>query len=373
LTHLTIDGRLITNSGIGVYIQNVISETLLSEFDVTILYNTKDQHFFKNLANEATLVPYNAALYSIKELIQTPLKTFASDIFWSPHYNVPLINFAKKLKIVTIHDVYHLAYYKTLSSKQRIYAKLMMHRAVDASDIVFTVSEFSKNEIIKFTACNPAKIHVVYNGVNFLRYNKQFPANNKAEVLLKYGITHPYILFVGNVKPHKNLQNALLGYKKFLEAAQGELKNINFVIAGKQEGFITGDDEIAKIITQPFFKENVIFTGWVDDQDLPILYQQASTFIFPSLYEGFGFPPLEAMAAGCPVVSSNAACLPEIYEDAVVYFDPWKVSSIAEALLKVLTNVEVRNELIQKGYKQSGKFTWDQAIRQKLNIITQNL
>jgi len=372
-TQLTIDARLINNSGIGVYLQNIIQHEALQKFDVKLLYNRKDISYFGALKPEINLSEFNANLYSIKELLNSPKTTKGSDIFWSPHYNVPLVNFAKKLKIVTVHDVYHLAYYRTLSSKQRIYAKIMMHRAVEASDVVFTVSEYSKNEITKFTACKPAKIHVVHNGVDFLRYNKQWPVSEEADVLLKYKITHPYILFVGNVKPHKNLRNALLGYRKFIEAAKGELKHIHFVIAGKQEGFITGDDEIAKLIMKPFFKENVVFTGWVDNEDLPILYQQASTFIFPSLYEGFGFPPLEAMAAGCPVVSSDAACLPEIYEDTVVYFDPWKVSSIAEALLEVLSNEELRRELIQKGYKQSKKFTWDKAVNQKLEIIKQNL
>jgi glycosyltransferase involved in cell wall biosynthesis len=370
---LTLDARLITNSGIGVYLQNVISKLLLTPFEITVLHASKDFHFFENLPSHINLLPYNAALYSIKELIATPTKTLGADIFWSPHYNVPLINFASRLKVVTIHDVYHLAHYDSLNIKQRLYAKYMMQRAIKSSDIIFTVSEFSKNEIIKYTSATPDKIKVVLNGINFEKYNKRVTVGEETSVLLKYHIVHPYILFVGNVKPHKNLKKALLGYKEFIQNSGGEFSNLIFLIVGKKDGFITGDNEIAKMMEEPFFNENVLFTGWVTDSDLPVLYQKAALFIFPSLYEGFGFPPLEAMAAGCPVASSNAACLPEVYEDAVFYFDPTDVASIATALQKTLSDQQLKNNLIQKGLVQAKKYNWNETIKAKINIIRQNL
>jgi len=370
---LTIDARLLTSSGIGVYIQNVITSPLLNQFEIRILYNSKDYSFFKSYHYNTKLIAYDAPLYSVKELIETPAKTIGTDIFWSSHYNVPLVNFASTLKVVTIHDVYHLAYYDTLNIKQKIYAKLMMSRAVKSSDVIFTVSEFSKREIVKYTSCNPVKVKVVYNGVNFVKYNTRVSKEKEDEVLLKYKIKPSYILFVGNVKPHKNLKKALQGYKVLLDNNELQFKNTRFVIAGKQEGFITGDDELANIILDPFFKEKVTFTGWVSDEDLPVLYHRASVFIFPSLYEGFGFPPLEAMAAGCPVVSSNAACLPEIYEDAALYFDPLDATSIATALSKVLSDSELRSKLIEKGFAQSKKFSWNTAIENKINIIKQSV
>jgi glycosyltransferase involved in cell wall biosynthesis len=370
---LTLDARLISNSGIGVYLQNVISKLLLTQFEITVLHTSKDFHFFKNVPSGINLVPYNATLYSVKELIATPAKTLGADIFWSPHYNVPLMNFASTLKVVTIHDVYHLAHYDSLNLKQRLYAKYMMQLAITSADIIFTVSEFSKKEIIKYTSAAPDKIKVAYNGIDFEKYNKRLAIAEEKFVLSKYHIVYPYILFVGNIKPHKNLKKALLGFKEFVTKSAGKFENIVFVIVGKQGGFITGDDEIAKMMEEPFFEKRVLFTGWVADGDLPVLYQRAALFIFPSLYEGFGFPPLEAMAAGCPVASSNSTCLKEIYEDAAFYFDPTDIASIANALETTLSEEQLRSSLVQKGLAQAKKYNWNETMNKKINLIQQNL
>lgn len=365
---LTIDARLINSSGIGVYIQNIIRSSLIFNYDLTLLYKSVDKDFYIDMSSKVKLKEYNAELYSIKELLHTPAKTRNTDIFWSPHYNVPLLNFASKLKVVTIHDVFHLAYYHTLSAAQKVYAKLMISRAVK-SDLIFTVSEFSKAEIVKYTKCNPDNIKVIYNGIDFKKFSIKTSEEQKQSVLAKYKITTPFILFVGNVKPHKNLKNALSGFKEFVSNNSSLSANYKFVIAGKREGFITGDKDIYTLLSDPFYKNKVQFTGWVDDEDLPLLYQQALTFIFPSLYEGFGFPPLEAMSAGCPVISSNAACLPEMYGDAALYFNPLNSSEIAETLLTVINNESIRESLIQNGKIQAKKYNWDETINKKLKFI----
>lgn len=372
-TNLTIDARLITNSGIGVYLQNLLKSPLLGNYNLKLLYRHKDKEKFTNLPFTAKLVRYDAGLYSLQELLQTPAKTKGSDVFWSPHYNIPLFSFASKLKVVTIHDVYHLAYFDTLHAKEKVYARLMMKWAVRYSDIIFTVSNFSKKEIIKYTGCKAEKIHVIYNEINFEKYNNKIDADIAANVLKKYKISGSYFLSVGNVKPHKNLRKALEGYKVFLQKHRSNYSDIKFVIVGKREGFITGDKELQTLISDPFFESKVLFTGWMSDEDLPVLYQNASLFIFPSLYEGFGFPPLEAMAAGCPVISSNAACMPEIYEDAAKYFDPSGSNSIANALFDMISNTAVRNEFIAKGLLHSKKFNEKAGIRKSLDIIEQHL
>lgn len=366
---LTIDARLISSSGIGVYVQNIIRSSLFLNYNLTLLYRETDKNYFNDIKTCSNLIRYDAELYSIKELLYTPAKTKNTDIFWSPHYNVPVFNFASKLKIVTIHDVFHLAYYHTLSAAQKVYAKYMIRHAVRSSDIIFTVSNFSKSEIVKHTQCDSNKIKVVYNGIDFNRFSAEFSNEQKQSILAKYKINAPFILFVGNVKPHKNLKNALLGFKEFIVKKTSLSANLQFVIAGKREGFITGDKDISKLLFDPLYAERVQFTGWVDDEDLPALYQQALTFIFPSLYEGFGFPPLEAMAAGCPVISSNAACLPEVYGDAALYFDPLKPTEIAEALSLVMYQENVRKRLVENGKGQAMKYSWDEAIKEKVKFI----
>ncbi len=365
--NLTIDARLINSSGIGVYLQNVLKSERLNNYSLKLLYKEEELSFFKNIAANAELIPYNAPLYSLQELLLTPAKTSNTDIFWSPHFNVPVMNFAKKLKVVTIHDVFHLAHYNTLSTGQKIYAKLMYQKAVQSSDIIFTVSETSKKEIIKYTGAVADKIKVVYNGIDFQQFNTILNKEAKQKVLDNYSIDFPFVLFVGNVKPHKNLRNALLGFKEYL--LNEKTTDVKFVIVGRREGFITGDTGINTMVQDPVLKDKVHFTGWVQHEDLPALYQQAKAFVFPSYYEGFGFPPLEAMAAGCPVISSNASCMPEIYGEAALFFNPSNTNEIGEALNHILNDEEVRINLIEKGFQQSKKYNWQESIDTKMNWI----
>lgn len=371
--NLTIDARLIFNSGIGVYLQNVVTSSALQGFKPKLLVRSKDKSWFKEKLPDFNLAEFDAELYSIKELLEAPAKTKGADVFWSPHYNVPVINFAKTLKVTTIHDVFHLAYYDTLSTKQKIYARLMMNRAVQTADLIFTVSEFSKSEILKYTDCKPKKVHVVYNGIDCNKFSKQQPESIIRTVLAKYKISNSYILYVGNVKPHKNLEKALLGYKLFLEQNRSLIDEVKFVIVGKRDGFITGDEKVKGMLLDPFFKERVIFTGWVKDEDLPVLYQKSLLFVFPSLYEGFGFPALEAMAAGCPVISSDAACLPEIYKDVALYFNPESEEEIAAAILEMVSNDTLRGRLVEQGLIHAKTFTWEKSLQKKIALIESEL
>ena len=367
--NLTIDARLINSSGIGVYLQNILKSERLKKYSLKLLYKEEELAFFKNIAAYAEMIPFNSPLYSIQELLHTPAKTRKSDIFWSPHFNVPVVNFAKKLKVVTIHDVFHLAHYNTLSTGQKVYAKLMYQKAVHSSDIIFTVSETSKNEIIKYTQVAADKIKVVYNGIDFLQFNTVLSQADKNKVLDKYNIHFPFVLFVGNVKPHKNLRNALFGFKTYLLNNNATSTDTKFVIVGRRDGFITGDTQLETIVQDPVLKEHVHFTGWVQHEDLPALYQTAKAFVFPSFYEGFGFPPLEAMAAGCPVISSNTSCMPEIYGEAALYFNPANTNEIGAVIHRVLNDQEVRNNLIINGLVQSKKYNWYESVNSKMNWI----
>ncbi|WP_461453527.1 glycosyltransferase family 4 protein [Mucilaginibacter sp.] len=364
---LTLDARLVNSSGIGVYLQNIIGAELNNSFDLELLCHIRDDAFFNT---DIVKKHYDAGLYSLKELFQTSSYTKNTDIFWSPHYNVPLLNYAKKIKIVTIHDVYHLAYFNTLSIKQKLYVKLVMNRAVNNADIIFTVSNFSKNQILKYFNCDPKKIKVVYNGIDFELFNNVNKNVIVNDVLNKYNIQPNYILFVGNVKPHKNLKTALLGFKRYLTEFT-EDTNLKFIIIGKKEGFITGDATIFELLKDPILSKSVIFTGWVDNKDLPVIYQNASCFLFPSYYEGFGFPPLESMAAGVPVLSSNASCLTEIYGNAAYYFNPFDEKAIAVGLNTVLTDEKIKNELVEAGYVQAQKYTWNTCVNEIIKYINE--
>ncbi|QCT95346.1 glycosyltransferase family 4 protein [Caminibacter mediatlanticus TB-2] len=342
-------------SGIGTYIKNIVP-FLLNNFDITLLAKSEELQNY-NLKNKVKVIECNSNIYSIKEQFELFKKIPKCDVFWSPHYNIPVLPIKAKKRIVTIHDVYHLAFYDTLNLKQKLYAKFMINQAVSKSDIILTVSEFSKNEIIKYTNTRK-EIKVIYNAINF---NKFKVINNNLEKLKnKYSLPNEFILFVGNVKPHKNLKRLLLAIKDL---------DINLVFVGKKDGFITGDENIKKLITKNNLKERIYFTGYVKDEDIPVIYNLAKLFVFPSLYEGFGIPPLEAQACGCPIIVSNVASLPEVCGDSALYCNPYDVNDIKEKIEVLLNNKQLREELIQKGFENIKRFSWEKSAKKIIDVI----
>jgi glycosyltransferase involved in cell wall biosynthesis len=353
---VVIDVRMHRNSGIGVYLTNLLDRLVKN-----------DAIIFKCLGHD--LIPggisysLNEKIYSIKEQLKFPFKIPKSDLFWSPHYNIPLLPIMSKKRVVTIHDVYHLAYAGSLSKSQRIYSAIMFRYVVRFSDLIITVSEFSKQEIIKYTRCDPQKITVIHNGVRQVAIK-----GNIESVKSKYGITsNKYLLFVGNVKPHKNLKAF---FEAFAHLEYSLYNDFDIVIVGQKEGMITGDPElIFWLHKNEGFLKKVKFTGLVDDEDLDTIYFGASLFVFPSYYEGFGLPPLEAMLNDCPVIASNTASIPEICGNAALYFDPLNVAAITKAITSVLTNNDLRTSLVLAGREQIKLFKWEKSAHLHMKII----
>ena len=361
---LIIDCRMINSSGIGTYIKNLLP-FLENYFDLILLGNEKEIEKL-NLSKVKDIIQLNSKIYSIKEQLELFNKTPKGDIFWSPHYNIPIFPIKVKKRVVTIHDVFHLAFYDTLNFKQKIYAKTMINLALKLSDIVFTVSNFSKSEITKHVKVREDKLKVVYNGVDQNIFKPIKDNDICKNIKNKYNLPDSFILYVGNVKPHKNLKNALLAFEK----VSTKFCDFKFVIIGKKEGFITGDNEIMRIIaSSKVLNQNVVFTGYIEDKDLPFIYNVATIFVFPSLYEGFGLPPLEAMACGCPCVVSNAASLPEVCGDAAYYVNPYDVEDIARGIERVLTDENLRQSLIQKGFENVKRFSWENSAKKMIEII----
>jgi len=355
---LTIDFRMHNASGIGTYIKNIIPY-LIDRFDVTLLGNVEEIKKY-NWSDKIHIIETDSKIYSIREQLELPLKIPKCDIFWSPHFNIPILPIKAKKRIVTIHDVFHLAFYNYLNFKQKIYSKFVINQAVDRSNLIITVSNFSANEIRKYTNTSK-KIEIVYNAVNLDRFK---PIEEDKEALKKikekYNLPNEFILFVGNVKPHKNLKRLLLALKNL---------ETNLVIVGKKEGFITGDEGISNLIKENNIENKIFFTGYVQDEDLPAIYNLATLFIFPSLYEGFGIPPLEAQACGCPVICSNAASLPEVYGDSVLYCNPYDPNDIKEKIEILVNDEGLREELRLKGFENVKRFSWKKSAKKIIEII----
>jgi glycosyltransferase involved in cell wall biosynthesis len=183
----------------------------------------------------------------------------------------------------------------------------------------------------------------------------------------KYELPNSFILFVGNVKPHKNIRGLMEAFKIVRQSGLAEMR---LVIVGKKEGFITADRETFLMLdADAELRQNIQFTGYVESEDLPALYNHAALFVFPSFYEGFGLPPLEAMACGCPVVASKAASIPEVCGDAAYYVDPSNVESIAQGISEVLTNRHLREGLTAKGRERIKRFSWEQAAQEHIRVL----
>ena len=192
----------------------------------------------------------------------------------------------------------------------------------------------------------------------------------------KHNLPEKFILYVGNVKPHKNLIGLLKAFNLFIEKNGKNGKNeekfedYKLVIIGKKEGFITADKEIFKILeANPNLKNKVLFTDYVENEDLPLIYNLANIFVLPSFYEGFGLPPLEAMASGTPAIVSNLASLPEICGEAAYYVNPHNINELADGIYKVLNDSKLQNELIRKGLERIKLFNWEQTAEKLINII----
>jgi glycosyltransferase involved in cell wall biosynthesis len=297
---------------------------------------------------------YRAHVYSIKEQIAfRRLGVSANEIWWSPHYNVPLLHRGRL--VTTIHDVAHLALPQFFGEwKKQMYAKLMFEAAARKSHSIICVSQFTADELLRRTSADARKVHVIHNGLD----EKWFEPNRGERPSAR-----PYILSVGNVKTQKNLQRLINAFMK-IQARY----DVDLMLVGRKEGFLAGDSAVLDLAGVP--EGRLQFTGYVSDSLLRSYYAHAEALVFPSLYEGFGLPPLEAMASGCPVVASNAASIPEVCGDAVIYCDPLSVDDIADKIKLVLDlKGSERLTLLENARKHAARFDWKRCARQTWEIL----
>lgn len=360
---IAVDARMIHASGIGTYLQNILP-AICSNYKTVLLGDIKALHTY-----HADVIEFTAPIYSIKELATLPFKVPACKVFWSPHFNVPLFASRAAKVVTTIHDVFHLAFFNTLSSKQKIYARFFYNHAARQSDAIITVSNFSRQEILRYTAAKADQIKIIYNGVHQASFGRAFSATEAEAIIRKYSLPQRYILFVGNVKPHKNL----IGLVEALEAIFKKNENLFLVIVGKKVGFITGDNQVGKLIAaSPLLKERILFTGFADQDDLPFIYQRAKLLVMPSLYEGFGLPPLEAMAADTLTAVSDQASLPEVCKDGALYYNPYKKEAIRLVLEKALNlSTEEEYTLKRKASEISQTYSWEQSRQEHIQLFNE--
>jgi glycosyltransferase involved in cell wall biosynthesis len=267
-------------------------------------------------------------------------------VFFSPGYNSPAISPGPF--VFTLHDLHHLCVPENSNALKRAYYRYFIRPACHRAAYVLTVSEYSKGEIVNWAQVPEDKVVNVGNGVG----SPFIPSGPS------YQPGYPYLLYVGSRLPHKNLPRLLKAF-----AVSGVQRDIRLVVSGDP------DQALMAEARQLGLGETLVFARASSNESLAELYRGAHAFAFVSFYEGFGFPPLEAMACGVPVLSSNACSLPEVVGDAGILVDPYEVDAIAEGIRRIVQATSLRCELKQKGLARAGKYTWDQTARKTQEIL----
>jgi glycosyltransferase involved in cell wall biosynthesis len=262
--------------------------------------------------------------------------------------------------VFTVHDLIFLFFPEYHLPLNRWYLTLMMPRFIRRADAVITVSECSRRDLVRLYCLDQARIHVIYEGIDD-RFRPVEDPEVLATVRRRYGLPDGFILYVGTIEPRKNLTTLLEAY----QTLKGQGLESKLVIVGKK-GWLYQD--FFRRLRDLGLKGQVIFPGYVPDDDLPAIYSAAQVFAFPSLYEGFGLPVLEAMACGTPVVCSNTSSLPEVAGQAALTIDPRRPQELAQALQRVLEDAALRAELKGKGLAQAARFSWERAARETLRV-----
>jgi len=281
------------------------------------------------------------------------------DILHSPDFALPPVRRART--ILTVHDLSFMRVPECSDPRLRAYLLRVVPASVRRADVVLADSESTRQDVIELLGVDPARVEVVYAGVES-RFQRVRDAQTLQAVRSRYHLPAHFILGVGTLQPRKNFERLIEGFSHVRDAVPAET---HLVIAGGVGWLYEG---IHRCIKELGLQEAVHLPGYVADEDLPALYSLADVFAFPSLYEGFGLPPLEAMACGTPVVCSNASSLPEVVGQAALTVDPLDVDALTDALRRALSDEPLRAELTQMGLARVRCFTWEQAASTLLDV-----
>jgi len=369
---IVIDARFLAthHGGLARYSKELVKTLVTMETGVNWKIIARDNEEFPpdlkaavdKAKDQIEVIGTPIAHYSLSEQTEflKLLNEFDADLVHFTNFNHP-VRYRKPF-VVTVHDL-TLGQFSTGNSwlKVKLY-NYVVKKASEKARLVFTVSEFSKKMITRTYGIPPSRIMVTYNGIDHERFRPISNTRLLQQVARDYKISKQFILYVGQWAEHKNLVRLLEAFQKVCSKVEYRDK-YELVIVGRSRQYYQGiKDKIAEL----GLKKEVVLPGFVDDEDLPILYNSARLFAFPSLMEGFGIPPLEAMACGVPVVSSDATSLPEVLEKAVLYFDPKNIDEIEDALIKGLTDAKLRESLVAKGLKQAQKYSWEETAKKTL-------
>jgi glycosyltransferase involved in cell wall biosynthesis len=355
-------------TGIGNYIFNLSTQlrNLRPDYDYFYYYgyysrklrlNGEGNNLFYRTKEIVKKIPVASSVTRKLKNSLAHLQLRRYDIYFEPNF-IPLDIRARKV-VTTVHD-FSFYHHPEWHPRDRIeYFSDNFFKRIDKSDVIITISEYVRKEAIEILKGYGGKIISIPLGYDQALFNIQ------NEIKIEHQLPERFVLFVGSVEPRKNLRRLLEAYMQLPDRVK---KDYKLLIAGFK-GWKNKD--IMELLKRA--EGCVEYLGYVSNEMLADLYRSASCFVYPSLYEGFGLPPLEAMACGCPVVVSNVASLPEVCGDAAYYVDPYSVESIAEGMYKVLTDDTLRQNLIKKGLERAKLFSWEKSAREHLKVFEEVL
>lgn len=353
-----IDARFFNESGVGRYVRNLINNLILldKKNQYFILLLKKDYDQFKETKNFKKVLA-DFRWYGFAEQFKLPklLKELNLSLVHFPHFNVPIFYTGKF--VVTIHDLIHQHRHMTRATKldpfsskiKQIGYRKVFKVATSKSRKILVPSKSVERLLVDEWGVDKERIVVTPEAVdnNILEITDNLKKIECEKILNKFKIREPYLFYVGNAHPHKNVEGLIRVFRGFRE----RYKNLSLVLSGYDHYFW-------QRLKQENQHERIIYTGFITDMELVVLYKMAEVFVMPSFEEGFGIPVLEAMACSCPVASSNAGSLPEVGGEAVVYFDPLRPENMSEKISKILEDKKLRQALIEKGLQRYKLFSW---------------
>jgi len=359
-----LDARKIRDFGIGTYVRNLVRALARvdAENRYVLLVRPADKEALPPLPENFRTVTESSPVYSPSELVALSWRLFRLrlDLYHATHYVLPAV--VPSRVVVTIHDIIHLLYPEFLPSGLAfLYAQRMIHRSLTRGDRIIAVSQNTKNDLMEYFDVDGKKIQVVYNGVEE-RFRARLPEEEIDRQLAAAGIARPYLLFVGNPKPHKNLDNVVQAYARARRMAQFD---VPLVCVGAKSG---ADSKIRQRAQYLGLADRVLLMGHVPDELLPAIYQGATLFLYPTLYEGFGLPVVEAMASGVAVITSNTSALKEIADGYARLVDPLDVNKMAEEIAAVMADDDLRAALAKLGARRAEDFRWEETAKKTLAI-----
>lgn len=357
-----IDARKWADFGIGTYIQSLLEA--LGDLDQDNQYfvfaSPENREHIEQLPDNFRFVAESAKGYSIREQFSLPWRILRKrlDLFHATHYVLPYLVPCKT--VVSIHDIIHVLYPEFLPNRFAFfYAQRMIRHSLNRGDAIIASSQNTKTDLLETFGVDGDKIRVVYLGVP-QRFRTKRTREEIEAALTRLGIKEPYLLFVGNPKPHKNLNNVM---SAFARARELQDLDCDLVFVGDS------GDQTAKIrrrASRLGIADRLLLLGRIAKDDLPAVYQAARLFVYPTLYEGFGFPVVEAMASGVPVVTSNKSALREIAEGYAALVNPLDVEELARAIAQGISDREHREALSKLGERRARDFRWRETAKKTL-------